>query len=93
MCVCRIVGLSHPVICTLWGKSLACKAGEIQQRFQCQVHSISLFRQLELGNSFCHFLIFFCLEKEKGVSHPFILSRLSIIPSYEVCLFTIEGRS
>lgn len=46
-------------------KGLACKAGEIQQRFQCQVHSISIFRRLGLGDSFCHFLNIFGKEKEK----------------------------
>lgn len=76
-CMCVQVSEVKPpchlyvVTCEKNKKCLACKAGAIQQRFQCQVHSPSLLiiRQLGLGKSlityFFHILFLF-LENDKG---------------------------
>lgn len=58
-------------------KGLACKAGEIQQRFQCQAHSISLLQTVRsriFSFFLLHFLffLFFLLSQrwKEGVSSP-----------------------
>lgn len=79
-------------------KGLACKAGEIQQRFQCQAHNISLLQTVRtrifffLSSFFIFYFLLLFQRKEKGVGNSLFLSHLCIISSYWVCL-SFEGQS